>query len=624
MPLIYWIRRLMSLDLLDGRLTPSSNTPIYGTKSHNNPCQSTRPSSSRWNTSEFYAYYLILVIGLAMLFKTVADISQEKHPTYTAYSHLLHTGWILGRAVDTSDTQYRSFRMNMPYLFCFLVSHHFIRQVHEFMSTRPSISDSTSSGAADARVRLRTRFDAAFGLAFITVLHGISVIRIVLILAVNYAISKHLPRRYIPTATWLFNLSLLLARNLSSRYAVDQLLTVWTLQTPPLMQRFLWLARFPGLMPQWEILFKATILRMISFNMDYYWSLNYSAARPIEKKELGTAVSARDRIQIPACHLAYSCHNYFAYVLYSPLYLSGPILTFNDYIAQCHHIVPSISRARVALYGIRLVLALLGMEIFLHYIYTNAIIKASPNWSIYTPEQTAMLAFLSLKFTWLKLLIIWRFFRFWALLDGIEPPENMIRCMFNNYSILGFWRGWHRSFNRWIVRYLYIPLGGIGSNPPALSANAQPKGPWQHTPQSSSLVVQYGRIFNLFVTFTFAALWHGVTGHLLIWGWLITFFLLPEITATRCFPASKWRSWPTARRILSGMGAGGNILMLIIANLVGFALGLEGCKDMVMGIVGSYSGLGFLVRAWAFFYVLAQIIFEVRQAELRAGINLKC
>lgn len=24
----------------------------------------------------------------------------------------------------------------------------------------------------------------------------------------------------------------------------------------------------------------------------------------------------------------------------------------------------------------------------------------------------------------------------------------------------GFWRGWHASFNRWLVRYLYIPLGG--------------------------------------------------------------------------------------------------------------------------------------------------------------------
>lgn len=52
----------------------------------------------------------------------------------------------------------------------------------------------------------------------------------------------------------------------------------------------------------------------------------------------------------------------------------------------------------------------------------------------------------------IQLLIPWRFFRLWALLDGLDPPENMIRCMSNNYSTLEFWRSWHRSYNLWIVR----------------------------------------------------------------------------------------------------------------------------------------------------------------------------
>jgi hypothetical protein len=52
-----------------------------------------------------------------------------------------------------------------------------------------------------------------------------------------------------------------------------------------------------------------------------------------------------------------------------------------------------------------------------------------------------------------KLLIPWRFFRLWALADGIDPPENMVRCMANNYSALGFWRSWHRSYNLWVIRY---------------------------------------------------------------------------------------------------------------------------------------------------------------------------
>lgn len=55
-----------------------------------------------------------------------------------------------------------------------------------------------------------------------------------------------------------------------------------------------------------------------------------------------------------------------------------------------------------------------------------------------------------------QLLIPWRFFRLWSLLDGLDPPENMVRCMANNYSTLGFWRAWHRSYNLWVVRS--VPL----------------------------------------------------------------------------------------------------------------------------------------------------------------------
>lgn len=55
-----------------------------------------------------------------------------------------------------------------------------------------------------------------------------------------------------------------------------------------------------------------------------------------------------------------------------------------------------------------------------------------------------------------QLLIPWRFFRLWALADGLDPPENMVRCMANNYSAFGFWRAWHRSYNLWIIRYLHL------------------------------------------------------------------------------------------------------------------------------------------------------------------------
>ena len=57
-----------------------------------------------------------------------------------------------------------------------------------------------------------------------------------------------------------------------------------------------------------------------------------------------------------------------------------------------------------------------------------------------------------LNFMWLKFTVVWRCFRLWALLDGVESPENIRRCVNNNYDIEGFWKNWHSSFNRWLVR----------------------------------------------------------------------------------------------------------------------------------------------------------------------------
>lgn len=109
-----------------------------------------------------------------------------------------------------------------------------------------------------------------------------------------------------------------------------------------------------------------------------------------------------------------------------------------------------------------------------------------------------------------------------------------------------------------------------------------------------------------------------------MWGWLITLFVLPEVLATLAFPASRWRSRPNTYRVICGVGAVGNILMMMIANLVGFAVGIDGMKGLLEGIMGSYSGLVYLVAACGALFVGVQVMFEIREEELRAGVRLKC
>ena len=63
----------------------------------------------------------------------------------------------------------------------------------------------------------------------------------------------------------------------------------------------------------------------------------------------------------------------------------------------------------------------------------------------------------------------------------MDVPENMNRCVHNNYNFEGFWRSWHRGFNQWLLRYIYFPLGG--------SKN---------------------KVWNIWIVFTFVAIWHDL------------------------------------------------------------------------------------------------------------------
>ncbi|KAL8924923.1 MAG: hypothetical protein Q9208_003806 [Pyrenodesmia sp. 3 TL-2023] len=649
MSLFFCLKRLFSLDTLDTRFTASSWTPstssgadkptridpaklvpgldIQDGASDSRSLQSKgswNAQPSKWATPEFFLYYVVIGVAVPLMIKSVYNVSTPAHPSYSKYEHLLSPGWIPGRKVDNSDSQYSGFRDNIPYMFLLVVLHPLLRRVCDLIrpTERQSLqhpqrdSHNAPDGQADARLDRRVQFDVGFACVYLLALHGTSALKVFLILYINFTLANSLPKAYVPLATWAFNIGILFANELGKGYpyaAIAQFLSPWNNAIGASSDTNVdgnwgtYLDNYGGLQPRWEILFNITILRLISFNLDYCWSLDLVGGSPLEKKQLDPSeLSERNRVDIPAKAADYSFRNYFAYVLYSPLYLAGPILTFNDYMSQLRYRPRSISYDRTCLYGIRFLISLLTMEVMLHFLYAVAISKSQPAWQVYTPFQLSMLGYFNLHIIWLKLLLPWRFFRLWALLDGIDPPENMVRCMSDNYSALAFWRGWHRSFNRWIVRYIYIPLGGSGGT---------------RTPGEGGKV---RAVFNMLVVFTFVALWHDIQLKLLIWGWLVTLFVLPEVLAGYAFPKRKWQGREDVYRMICGIGAVGNILMMMAANLVGFAVGLDGLRDLVRGIVGSYSGLVFLAAACGALFVGAQVMFELREHELRHGIKLKC
>ena len=270
-------KQIYSLDTLDTRLTTSSKTPSkdaneLSAKSAGKHVkhQSELPagaSPSRWGTAEFYVYLLVFVVCVPLMYKAVWDVSQPQSEHYSGYEKLLSDGWLFGRKVDNSDGQYAGFRDNIPYLSILLIVHPLLRRAYNSLFS--SVDDNTRKGTLISRIN----FDFVSGLVFIAALHGFSALKVVTILYINYCIAMRLPRNVIPAATWTFNIGVLFANELTQGYHFSSLTEAAApfYAGAPEMGKFL--DSYGGLIPRWEVLFNITILRLIAFNMDYYWSL---------------------------------------------------------------------------------------------------------------------------------------------------------------------------------------------------------------------------------------------------------------------------------------------------------------------------------------------------------------
>jgi len=228
------------------------------------------------------------------------------HPEYPKFAHLLSSGWISGRLVDNSDQQYASFRDNVPYLIVVMTLHPLLRRLFDSLlptSTRASRRISKPSAdnynqniglqhtKADSRLEQRVTFDVGFSLLFLLALHGFSAMKVLTILYINYNIATRLRKGYVPIVTWVFSIGILFANELGRGYPFTDIaswIQPWSASSSEHAEQISntnWataLDSYGGLIPRWEILFNVTVLRLISFNFDYYWSFNRAGGSPIE------------------------------------------------------------------------------------------------------------------------------------------------------------------------------------------------------------------------------------------------------------------------------------------------------------------------------------------------------
>ena len=205
--------------------------------------------------------------------------------------------------------------------------------------------------------------------------------------------------------------------------------------------------------------------------------------------------------------IEFTITNYLIYIFYPPLYFTGPIITFNSFIFQLNTQTKATTFHIKINYFLHYLVIFFSMEIFNHLVYPHAFLMNVYNeWMLgdFDDFTLAIMCFHILLFIWLKLNFIWRTARLFSMIDNIEPEENMNRCVYNNYCFEGFWRAWHRSFNQWLIKYIFIPLGG-----------------------------NRFKAISIWVIFTFVALWHDLEIKLIAWAWLNCVFLLFEMLAKK-------------------------------------------------------------------------------------------
>ena len=111
MGLLSFLRSVYGLDTLDTRFTTSSTVPYKTVVDSRNDLNGrrkstskpdTRGSPSKWNTPEFYLYYVVFLVAVPYMFWTAYDVSRPSDPRYPKFEPFLSDGWIPGRKIVSS------------------------------------------------------------------------------------------------------------------------------------------------------------------------------------------------------------------------------------------------------------------------------------------------------------------------------------------------------------------------------------------------------------------------------------------------------------------------------------------------------------------------------------------
>ena len=189
----------------------------------------------------------------------------------------------------------------------------------------------------------------------------------------------------------------------------------------------------------------------------------------------------------------YSLPEMLHFMLYFPIFFTGPVVTYNTFKQQY---------AQPATYTIghlfkeivRLCFWAMFCEVILHYFYFASLqshgdlMNSLPLWAV------GGTAYCVGNFFMVKYVVLYGFPSFLLKLDGLTPPEQP-QCVSHIYFYSEMWKNFDRGLYIYLKTYIYVPLGG----------------------SQRGLLRQ---LLASFCCFMFVYIWHGGEHYLFIWVFL--------------------------------------------------------------------------------------------------------
>ncbi|PRP81787.1 hypothetical protein PROFUN_10776 [Planoprotostelium fungivorum] len=474
------------------------------------------PIPSRWLTPRYFIYAATWIYFTIWVFIKIFSKSNGLRP-----------GWFNDRKRDESDMQWKDFRKNFPLLLIGMTVFLILSKIVKASIFRSSQAE--KRGYRDTRVLFL--FYCIVGIGFIIYAHGWGAIWWGTTCLLNYFLTKSLKKsRWTPVATWVLNCAVLATSDYYRGYRGIYYFIGWE-------------SFYNGALP-WQVYYRLTLVRNISFSMDYYWK---QCGRKVERP---TTNEYKMAVQTSVEEDSYGLMEYIAYVTYPPLYIGGPIITFNAFVNQVYKPTSSYSFSEKMFKLVKVCIYFVFFEIWLHYSYQYDLSWyrewKNPNFDELDTIVCSAGA------------LVFMFFRSIALLDGVDSPENMARCVFGSTTFTDFWRFWHSSFNQWITRYLYIPLGGNKT-----------------------------QIYSIWIIFLFVGLWHDLQYQWIAWALINCVFFSVEIIV-RKLTNTPVLSWVKDERWEREMAAIGGLFACVGLSYANLAI-LYGFEDSDLFIRKSYN-----------------------------------